>query len=66
MCSGKFVEITGKSGYSLVWVCPDEAQPPSTDKLQSICEQMIKLQLIRVCRVPGRSTLRLTDVPHST
>lgn len=66
VCSGYLIQLSQSSKtYMLVWVCPDESQPPDDEKLYKICQTIIQLQLAKVCYPPKRSPIALNEVPPS-
>jgi hypothetical protein len=66
VCSGRFVRLQGSSNtYTLVWVCPDDAQPPSNDDLYMMCTKLINLQLVRRCHPPEGPSLQFPTIPPS-
>ena len=53
------------NSYYLAWLCPDGAQTPSWQDLVSICNELVRLQLVTRCSTPEGYTAALNEVEPS-
>lgn len=49
----------------LTWTCHDDAQPPTDSQLTVMCQELVRLQLVKVCRPPHGLAIHLPVVPPS-